>query len=68
MPFGGAGYLSDELSHVHGAKFWHDAADLCTLSVTYLLWGLALTNTTMENPSEMSAQELTDFVLPVFVP
>ena len=40
--------------------FWHYAAELHTLSVTYLLFGLALTDTT-DNLSEMCPLELTDF-------
>ena len=52
MPFGGAGHLSDQIFHAPGAKLWHYATELCTLSVTYPLYGLALTNTT-HNPSEM---------------
>ena len=47
-------------------SFWHYADELSTLSVTYPLCGLALTNT-MENLSEMCPLKLTD-ILPVFVP
>ena len=46
MPFGGASPLGDYIFHVPGAKLWHYAAELRTLSVTYPLCGLALTNTT----------------------
>ena len=43
-----------------GARHWHYAAELHTLSVTYPLCGLALTNTT-DNPSEMCPLKLTYF-------
>ena len=42
-----------------GARFWHYAAELRTLSVTYPLCGLAHTDTT-DNPSEMYPLKLTD--------
>ena len=45
-----------------GARLWHYAAELRTLSVTYLLCGSALTDTT-NNPSEMCPLKLTDFCL-----
>ena len=45
-----------------GARLWHYAAELHTLSVTYPLCGSALTNTT-DNPSEMCPLKLTDFCL-----
>ena len=45
-----------------GARFWHYAAELHTLSVTYPVCGLALTNTT-DNQSEMCPLKLTDFCL-----
>ena len=62
MSFGGAGHLSGQIFHAPGAKLWHDAAELYTLSVAYPVCGLALTNTT-DNPSEMSPLKLTDFCL-----
>ena len=49
-----------------GARLWHYAAELRTLSVTYPLCGSALTDTT-DNPFEMCPLKLTDFLL-VFVP
>ena len=49
-----------------GARLWHYAAELRTLSVTYPLCGSALTDTT-DNPSEMCPQK-TYRLLPVFVP
>ena len=58
MPFGGVTSFSMPL----GARLWHYAAELHTLSVTYPLCGLALTNTT-DNPSEMCPLKLTDFCL-----
>ena len=42
--------------------YWHYAAELCTLSFTYPLCDLALTNTT-DNTSEMCPLKLTDFCL-----
>ena len=45
-----------------GARLWHYAAELRTLSVTYPLCGSALTDTT-DNPSEMCPLRLTDFCL-----
>ena len=45
-----------------GARLWHYAAELRTLSVTYPLCGSALTITT-DNPSEMCPLKLTDFCL-----
>ena len=62
MPFGGADYSSDQIFHAPGAKPWHYAAELRTLSVTYFLRGLALTNTT-DNESEMCPLKLTYFCL-----
>ena len=72
MPFGGAGHLGDHIFYAPEAKpfgtmplepgFWHYAAELCTLSVTYPLCGLALTNTT-DILSEIFLQKLTDFYL-----
>ena len=43
-----------------GAKLWNYAAELCTLSVTYPLCGLALTDTT-DNPYEMCPLKLKTF-------
>ena len=60
--FGGAGHLREQIFHAPGAKLWHYAAELLTLSVTYPLCGLDLTNTT-DNPSEMCPLKLTDFCL-----
>ena len=40
-----------------GARLWRYAAELCSLSVTYLLCGLALTNTT-DNLSEKCPDKL----------
>ena len=34
--FGGADHLADQIFHGPGAKTWHYAAELRTLSVTYL--------------------------------
>ena len=51
------GCLSD-----FGARLWHYAAELRTLSVTYPLCGSALTYT-MDNPSEMCPLKLTNFCL-----
>ena len=34
--FGGAGHLSDQIFHAPGAKLWHYAAKLRTLSVHFL--------------------------------
>ena len=45
-----------------GARLWHYAAELRTLSVTYPLCGSALTNAT-ENLSEMRPLKLTDVCL-----
>ena len=45
-----------------GARHWHYPAELRTLSVTYPLCGLALTDST-DNPSEMCPLKLTDFCL-----
>ena len=45
-----------------GARLWHYAAELRTLSVTYPLCGSALTDTT-DNPSEVCPLKLTDFCL-----
>ena len=45
--------------------YWHYAAELRTLSFTYPLCGLVLTNTT-DNPSETCPLKLR--LLPVFVP
>ena len=45
-----------------GARLWHYAAELHTLSVTYPLCGLALTKTG-DNFSEMCPLKLTDFCL-----
>ena len=42
-PFGGAGHLNDHIFHAPGAKLWHYAVELCTLSFTYPLCGLTLT-------------------------
>ena len=58
MPFGGAGHLSVQIFHAPDAKLWHYAAELRTLSATYPLCGLALTNTT-DNPSEMCLLKLS---------
>ena len=60
--FGGAGHLCDQIFHAPGAKLWHYAAELRTLSVTYPLCGLTLTNTT-DNQSEMCPLKLTDICL-----
>ena len=58
MPFfGGAGHLGDQIFHAPGAKFWHYAAELHTISVTYPLCGSAL------NLPEMCPLKLTDFCL-----
>ena len=65
MPFGGADHLSDQIFHAPGAKLWHYAAELRTLSVTNTLCGLAFTNTT-DNLSEMCPLKLTDFCLFVY--
>ena len=54
--------LADQIFHAPGAKPWHYAADLHTLSVLYPLCGSALTDTT-NNPSEMCPPRLTDFCL-----
>ena len=62
MPFGGAGHLGDQIFHPPGARLWHYAAELHTLSVTYPLCGLALTDTT-DNLSEMCQTKLRDFDL-----
>ena len=45
-----------------GARLWHYAAELRTLSVTYPLYGLAPTNV-KDNPSEICPLKLTDFCL-----
>ena len=45
-----------------GARLWHYAAEPRTLSITYLLCGLAITNTT-DNQSEMWPLKFTDFSL-----
>ena len=64
--FGGAGHLGDQIFHAPGARLWHYAAELHTLSGPYPLCGSALTNTT-DNPFEMCPLKLTDFCL-FFVP
>ena len=56
------GPLADQLFHAPGAKPWHYAAELLTLSVTYSLCSLALTDT-MDNLSEMCPAKLMDFYL-----
>ena len=45
-----------------GARLWHYATELPTLSTTYPLCGSALINTT-DNQSEMCPLKLTDFYL-----
>ena len=60
--FGGVGHLSDQIFHAPGAKYWHYAAELRTLSVTYLLCGSPLTDT-MDILSQMCPLKLTDFCL-----
>ena len=60
--FAGASQLNDQIFHSPGAKLWHYAAELRTLSVAYPLCGLALTNTT-DNLSEMCPLKLIDFCL-----
>ena len=45
-----------------GARLWHYAAELCTLSVKYPLCGSALTDA-MGNLSEICALKLADFCL-----
>ena len=45
-----------------GARLWHYAIELRTLSVTYPLCGSALTDTT-DNPSDMWPLKLTNFCL-----
>ena len=62
VPFGGASHISDQIFHAPGAKLWHYAVELHTLSVTYPLCGLALTNTTY-NLFEMCPLKLTYFCL-----
>ena len=62
MPFGKAGHLKTQICHDLGAKLWHYAAELHTLSDTYPLCGLALTNT-MDDQSEMCPLTLADFCL-----
>ena len=62
MPFGGADDLGDQIFYAPGAKLWHYAAELRTLSVMYPLCGSALTDTT-DIPSEMYPLKLTDFCL-----
>ena len=62
IPFGRVGHLGDQIFHVPGAKLWHFAAELRTLSFTYPLCGSALTNTT-DNPSEMCPPKLKYFCL-----
>ena len=63
MPFGRAGHLGDQSFHAPSSQvFWHYAAELHTLSVTYPLCGSALTDTT-DNPPEMCPLKLTDFCL-----
>ena len=61
MPFGKDGHLSDPIFHAPAAMHWHNAAELCTVS----LCGSALTDTT-DNLSEMCLTKFT--LLPVFVP
>ena len=56
------GFLSDQIFHAPGAKLWHYAAELRTLSVTFPLCGLAVTNTA-DNLSEMCQLKLRDFCL-----
>ena len=65
MPFYGAGHLGDHIFLAPGAKLWYYAAELYTLSVTYPLCGLALTDTT-NNPSEMCQLKLTEYCLFLF--
>ena len=61
--FGGAGHLGYQIFRGPGAKSWHYAAKLRTLSVsTYYLCGSALTGTT-DNLSEMWPIKLKDFCL-----
>ena len=55
----------DQIFHAPGAKLWHCAAELPTISATYPLCASALTDT-RDNPSKMCALKLT--LLPVFVP
>ena len=62
VPFGGASHISDQIFHAPGAKLWHYAVQLRTLSVAYPLCCSALTNTT-DNPSETRPLKLTDFCL-----
>ena len=62
MPFGGAGHIGDQIFHAPGARLWHYAAELRTLSGTYPLCDLALTDST-DNQSEMCPQKLKDFCL-----
>ena len=47
MPFGGVGHLGDQIFHSTGAKPWHHAAELRTLSITYPSCDSALTDTTI---------------------
>ena len=60
--FGGAGHLCHQIFHAPGARLWHYATELRTLSVTYPLCCSALTDST-DNPSEMFPLKLTDFCL-----
>ena len=62
MPFGGASYLSGHIFHASGAKFWHNATELRTLSVMYPLCGLVLIDTTY-NLSVMCPLKLTYYYL-----
>ena len=56
------GHLGDQIFHTPGAKPWHYAAELSTLSVEYPLCGSTLTHTT-DNLFEMCPPKLTDLCL-----
>ena len=57
----------DQIFQAPGAKLWHYAAELHSVSVTYLLCGSAPTDTT-DNLSEMCPLKLTDFCLFLYHP
>ena len=55
------GHLGDQIFHAPGAKLWHYAVELLTLSVTFHLYGSAFSNTTA-NQSEMCPPKLSLFL------
>ena len=65
VPFGRASYSSEWIFHAPGAKLWHNATELRTLSVIYPWCGLTLTKTT-DNLSKICPIKLTDFCLFVY--